>query len=57
METYWQFYKPLTIINAFKSSGIYPVDSSVMSGDMLKPSLTFTDKEPDKTPDKDYIEE
>ncbi|XP_060076693.1 uncharacterized protein LOC132556326 [Ylistrum balloti] len=27
-EAFLNFYKPLTVINAFKSSGIYPVDSS-----------------------------
>lgn len=40
-EAYLQFYKPLTVINAFKSSGIYPVDSTVVTRDMLKPSLPY----------------
>ena len=31
------FYKPLTVINAFKASGIYPV----ISKNDFKPSLTF----------------
>lgn len=36
-----QLYKPLTVINAFKSSGIYPIDSFVVTRDMLKPSLSY----------------
>lgn len=40
-EAFLQFYKPLTVINAFKSSGIYPVDSTVVTKDMLKPSLPY----------------
>ncbi|XP_062593403.1 uncharacterized protein LOC134254888 [Saccostrea cucullata] len=44
-ETFLQFYKPLTVINAFKSAGIYPVDSTVITREMLKPSLTYTDDE------------
>lgn len=39
------FYKPLTIINSFKSSGIYPVDSTVVTSSVLKPSLTFSEPE------------
>ena len=35
------FYKPLTFINSFKSSGIYPVDSKVISDNQLKPGLTY----------------
>lgn len=34
----------MTVINAFKSAGIYPVDSTVITHEMLKPSLTYTDK-------------
>ena len=41
-EAFLQFYKPLTVINAFKASGIYPVSSCVVTSEMLKPSLTFT---------------
>lgn len=43
-EAYLLFYRPLTVINSFKSSGIYPVDSTVVTSTMLKPSLTFTDE-------------
>lgn len=43
-ETFLHFYKPLTVIDAFKSAGIYPVDSTVITHEMLKPSLTYTDK-------------
>lgn len=43
-ETFLHFYKQLTVINAFKSAGIYPVDSTVITHEMLKPSLTYTDK-------------
>ena len=41
-EAFLLFYRPLTVINAFKSSGIYPVDSTVISSDTLKPGLTFS---------------
>ncbi|XP_052252276.1 uncharacterized protein LOC127858948 isoform X1 [Dreissena polymorpha] len=44
-EAYLQFYKPITVINSFKSSGIYPVDSSVITSEMLKPALTFSGPE------------
>ncbi|KAK3086373.1 hypothetical protein FSP39_017497 [Pinctada imbricata] len=40
-DTYMMFYKPLTVINSFKASGIYPVDSSAVSDDDLRPGLTF----------------
>ena len=30
-EAYLQFYKPLTVMNAFKASGVYPVDSTVIT--------------------------
>ncbi|KAK3096946.1 hypothetical protein FSP39_005022 [Pinctada imbricata] len=43
-DAFLQFYKPLTIVNSFKSSGIYPVDSTVISDDELKPGLTFIDQ-------------
>jgi hypothetical protein len=42
-EAFLQFHKPLTVINAFVSSGIYPVDSTVVTRDMLKPSLAYVD--------------
>ena len=41
-DAYMQFYKPLTIVNSFKASGIYPVDSKVISDDHLRPGLTYT---------------
>ena len=44
-EAFLLFYKPLTVINAFKSSGIYPVDSSVISSDIRKSGLTFSNPE------------
>ena len=44
-EAYLQFYRPLTVMNAFKSSGIYPVDSTVITSDMLKPALTYSDSQ------------
>ena len=43
-EAYLQFYKPLAVMNAFKASGIYPVDSTVITSEMLKPSLTLADR-------------
>ena len=44
-EAFLLFYKPLTVINSFRSSGIYPVDSSAISSEALKPGLTFTSEE------------
>ena len=41
-EAFLNFYKPLTVINAFKASGIYPVNSAVVTSEMLKPSQTCT---------------
>ena len=35
------FYKPSTIINSFRSSGIYPVSREAVPNDRLKPSLTY----------------
>jgi len=43
-EAYLLFYRPLTVINSFKSSGIYPVDSTVVTSTMLKPGLTYTEE-------------
>ncbi|XP_052806390.1 uncharacterized protein LOC128235624 [Mya arenaria] len=40
-EAFLQFYKPLTIINAFRSSGIYQVDSTVITKEHRKPGITF----------------
>ncbi|XP_071799787.1 uncharacterized protein [Asterias amurensis] len=40
-ETVTAFYKPLTIVNSFKSSGIHPINRQAISNDKLKPSLTF----------------
>ena len=40
-EAFLQFYKPLTIINAFRSSGIYPVDATVITSETLRPAQTF----------------
>jgi len=40
-EAFLLFYKPLTVINSFKSSGIFPVDGNVISADQLKTGLTF----------------
>ncbi|XP_052233020.1 uncharacterized protein LOC127845885 [Dreissena polymorpha] len=36
-EAFLNFYKILTVINAFRSSGIYPVDASVITDEILKP--------------------
>lgn len=43
-EAFLLFYRPLTVINSFKSSGIYPVDSTVISATLLKPGLTFCEE-------------
>lgn len=42
-EAFLLFYKPLTVINSFKSTGLYPVDSTVITSIMLKPGLTFSE--------------
>ncbi|KAK3082728.1 hypothetical protein FSP39_003605 [Pinctada imbricata] len=33
---------PLTIVNIFRASGIYPVDNQAISDDDLRPGFTFT---------------
>lgn len=40
-EAFLLFYKPLTVVNAFKASGIYPVDGTVITKEQLKPGLTY----------------
>ena len=46
------FYKPLTVIHLLsRSSGIYPLDSSAISNDALKPGLTFASEVCTKTED------
>lgn len=40
-EAFLLFYKPLTVINAFRSSGIFPVDGTVISKEQVKPGITF----------------
>ena len=44
-EAFLLFYKSLTIINAFRSSGIYPVDSTVITKEHVKPGITFSSTE------------
>ena len=46
-EAFLLFYKPLTVINSFRSSGVYPVDSSVVPSTQLKPGLTFAEASQD----------
>lgn len=46
-EAFLLFYKPLTVINSFKSSGIYPVDGNAISDDQLTSGLTFAEMIPD----------
>ena len=51
-EAYIQFYKPLTVVNSFKASGIYPVDSTMIAEGDLKPGLTYEHEEDsDEVPD------
>ena len=40
-EAYREFYKPATIVNSFRATGIYPVDSTKIGNDELKPGLTY----------------
>ena len=42
-EAFMQFYKPLTVANSFKTTGIFPVDRSRISENIVKPSITFQD--------------
>ncbi|XP_055997363.1 uncharacterized protein LOC130047104 [Ostrea edulis] len=44
-EAFLLFYKPLTVINSFKSSGIYPIDASAVASSKFKTGHTFN--EPD----------
>lgn len=49
-ETFLLFYKPLTVINSFKTSGIYPVNANAVSKDQLKTGITFSEtQEKDQT--------
>ncbi|XP_053394427.1 uncharacterized protein LOC123524787 isoform X2 [Mercenaria mercenaria] len=41
-EAYLLFYKPLILINSFISSGIYPVNSTVIKDSDLKHGLTYS---------------
>lgn len=50
-EAFLLFYKPLTVINSFKSSGIYPIDGNMITKDHLKPGLTFQVEEHGKQAD------
>lgn len=40
-EAFLLFYKPLTVINAFRSFGMFPVDGTVISKEQVKPGITF----------------
>lgn len=40
-EAFLNFYKPLTVVNSFKSTGIFPIDRSKISESRLKPAMTF----------------
>lgn len=44
-EAFLLFYKPLTIINALRSSEIYPVDSTVITEEQVRPGITFSSTE------------
>ena len=44
-DAFMLFYKPLTIVNSFKASGIYPVDSLAISDDHLRPGYTFASQD------------
>jgi len=41
-EDFLLFYRPLTVVNSFRSSGIYPVDGNAVRSEVLKPGLTFS---------------
>ena len=43
-EAFRLFYKPLTVIPIFRSSGIYPIDATVVTSTILKPGLTFLEE-------------
>lgn len=40
-DAFLLFYRPLTVVNAFKASGIYPVDGTVITKEQLKPGVTY----------------
>lgn len=42
-NAFMQFYKPLTVANSFKTTGIFPVDRARISENIVKPSITFQD--------------
>lgn len=49
-------YKPLTVLNAFKASGIYPVDDTVITKEQLKPGVTYCCSETQQVPHEDKEE-
>ena len=44
---YLHFYTHLTVINSFKSSGIYPVNASAISNDQPNPGQNFSSSDPE----------
>lgn len=56
-EAFLQFYKSLTVINAFKSWGIYSVHSTVVTRDMLKPSFSFINNASDCEKDTENMKQ
>lgn len=47
----------MTVIHAFKSSGIYPVDRTVVTRDMLKPSLPYKNDTSDCEKDTENVKQ
>ena len=50
-EAFNAFYRPLTVINSFKATGLYPVDRSQITVEMLAPGLTYEDQDPTESAD------
>lgn len=55
-EAFLLFYKPLTVTTAFRSSGIYPVDGTVITKQHVKPGITFSSVESVTVESKSYTE-
>ena len=47
-ETQMRFFAPYKIVSSFKKTGIFPINRSAISNDLLKPSNTFQLESPSK---------
>ena len=41
-EAFNEFYRPSTIVNSFRATGVYPIDRGQITAEMLAPGKTYT---------------